>query len=548
MSSEEVRKDRVCLGVAPECEFGRVEPLLSAIRGFLPVDFEPVGGAYLPDHIAGVIVLGDDGGGASHAGGGPVPKLLVAPRTGAATVRRSRDVELRALPSLDPCLRGRRMEDSDVVSFVPLAQETGDEIVGLMEGQPFWLRRGIGRTRTDLVALDLPAMAEGYRLFDYFQPGRFVRLLPLLEFIRTRTAEVDLDHGFFRACFVFDDPNLIRPRFGCLSFRELASHARAHGYHASIAMVPMDAAKAGNEAVEIFRANSAQLSLLIHGNDHTHLELLRCCSDSERHALLAEALRRIEVLEQRHGLVVDRVMEPPHGVVARAMFPAMAALGFESALTTFQHLLHFEPLEPWSRHLGMDISEVMPGGMATIPRIRMLPDWKTAVVLAGHHQDAAEGLEFLAELAQLVAGFGSVRWLSPSGIARSNFKVRRDGTRLWVKAYQRRVSVSIPDAVDQLIVERAWVASDESERLTVESQTDGHLFSAVQGRVSSALQVRAGDTVDIRSFFGQPLSAGEIRPPRWRPWPVARHFLTGTRDRLYPWLHPLAASIKRLSC
>ncbi|MEI8139859.1 MAG: hypothetical protein WCI03_08330 [bacterium] len=541
-------KKRVCMGVAPDLGFKRVQSLLRAISELFPVDFVPVGEACHAAIIKGIIELRGDGVDGCVAGVVNVPRLLYDPGTGAATIRRSPKVEFRALSSLNTCLRGQCMEDSDVSSFIPLAPVEGGEIVGSMEGCAFWIRQGSGQSSTDVVALDLPTLGAGGQLLDYFQPGRFVRLLPLLEFIRVRTSKVDWDPGPFRACFVFDDPSLVRPRFGCLDFRELASHARAYGYHAAIAMVPLDAVHAGNEAVEIFRKNPKHLSLIVHGNDHTYLELVNCSSDGGRLALLAQALRRIEAFERCHGMVVDRVMEPPHGGVARAMFPAMAALGFEAALTTAHHLFHFDPMESWPCCLGMDMAEVMPGGIATIPRIRMLPDWRTAavlagflrqpIVIAGHHQDVAEGFGFLAEFAQMVAGFGPVRWLSPTGIARTNFKVRREGSCLLVKTYQRRVFVLIPDGVDQIMVERAWVTENESERLTVESRATVPMFSGVCGRVSPSFQVNTGDTLDIKSFFRQPVSAQEIPPPPRRLWPVARRLLTGTRDHCYSWLYP----------
>lgn len=545
MTTEEMKQNRVCLGVAPELFFRRVSSLLGAISELWPVDFVPVDAACPPSHIAGIIVQGNDEIDDCDVRAVNLPRILFRLGAGTAIVRRSKIVEFRALASLDPCLRGQSMEDSDVVSFIPLVAGAGDEVVGTMEGQPFWLRRGVGQASVDVIALDLPQLPEGWRFLDYFQPGRFVRLLPLLEFVRTRTADVDWDAGPFRACFVFDDPNLVRSRFGCLDFCELARHARTYGYHAAIAMVPLGAGHADNKTVEIFRANPRHLSVIIHGNDHTNLELFNCRSDRGRVALLAQALRRIEAFERRYGVSVDRVMEPPHGVVARAIFPAMAALGFEAALTTSRHLIHFDPMESWSRCLGMDMAEVMPGGIATIPRIRMLSDWRTAailagflrqpIVIAGHHYDASGGLGFLAEFTQLVAGFGAARWLSLSDMARTNYKLRRVGSCLIVKTYQRYVIVQVPESVDHLVVERAWISNDECERLTVESQSAGPGFSCVCGGVSPGVKVRPGDRLDIRSYFGQPLSAGEIPPPRRRLWPVARLLLTTTRDRLYPW-------------
>ncbi|MSR64387.1 MAG: hypothetical protein EXS18_01240 [Verrucomicrobiae bacterium] len=521
--------------------------MLTAIGELFPVEFETFDEGQISRHYEGVIVLNGDRAAVAAARTAQIPALLIELGTRTSITRRSTTVEFGSQRSLDSCLRSQQLDDSDVESFVPLSPQSDDEIIGQMEGRPFWLRRGTGRTSLDVVALALPALADGDRLLDYFHPDRFVRLLPLLHFMRHRTAAIDWDPVPFRACFVFDDPDLVNLRYGCLDYCELARHARECGYHAAVAMVPLSAGRACPRAVELFRANPTQLSLLIHGNNHTGFELLRCYTDTERKALLAQALRRIEEFERHFRTEVDHVMEPPHGVISRAMFPSLAALGFESAMTTFEKLVKFEPSEPWPMHFGMDMAEVMPGGIATTPRIRMLPNWRTAavlagflrqpIVIAGHHQDAVDGLDFLEEFARLVAGFGPVRWLSPAGIARSNFKMRRRESCLRVKAYQRHICLPIPDGVDQLIMERVWLTRGEHEHLTVESPVGARRFSGNCGRQSQPLPVRSGETIVVRSLFGQLLTPGDIPPPPRSLWPTIRRRMTETRDRCYPWFH-----------
>ena len=73
---------------------------------------------------------------------------------------------------------------------------------------------------------------------DLLRPGRFLELLPLAHFLQMVTDAVPTE---LRACFVIDDPNLHALRYGHISYPALAQHAEEHGYHAAMAMIPLDA-------------------------------------------------------------------------------------------------------------------------------------------------------------------------------------------------------------------------------------------------------------------------------------------------------------------
>ena len=93
--------------------------------------------------------------------------------------------------------------------------------------------------------------------------------------------------------------NLRRDRYGCIDFHALARSARERNYHASVALIPLDASRVGREAATIFRDNPQNLSILIHGNNHINFELARDYPAAEQLAILAEARRRMLGLANR---------------------------------------------------------------------------------------------------------------------------------------------------------------------------------------------------------------------------------------------------------
>ncbi len=74
------------------------------------------------------------------------------------------------------------------------------------------------------------------------------------------------------------------------------------------------------------------------------------------------------------------------------------------------------------------------------------------IVLYGHHDDVAGGLEPLARAAAAVNRLGDVRWCSLSDIATSNHGVRIDGARATVRMHANRALVALPGDVEELVV------------------------------------------------------------------------------------------------
>jgi len=336
---------------------------------------------------------------------------------------------------------------------------------------------------------------------------------------------------------MFDDPNLRWRSYGFIDYRGLLAHADEHGYHAAMATIPLDGARAHRPTAELFARRPDRLSLLVHGNDHVRQELHALRDPGRALAVAAQASRRIARFEQRTGVRVDRVMTPPHGLCSEAMTRALGAVGFDA-------LCAEHPL-PWSDGLPPEhmLASWRPAefvdGCAVIPRmpidssaasIALRAFLDHPLVIYGHHGDVAEGLDRLASIAALVNGVGDVRWCSTGEIAASNRSLRVDGARAALQPMSRRLQVRLPEAVRELVVE-------EPEDLREQGALTG--WSVDAGAVvpfGRSATVPAGATVTVRLHGHGDVDPLRIPAPAWRPRPKLRRVAAQARDRALPLL------------
>jgi hypothetical protein len=143
------------------------------------------------------------------------------------------------------------------------------------------------------------------------------------------TSEVGWEPPPTRATFIVDDPNLHWWSYGFVDFRRIADDAREQGYHLAVATIPLDAWLVHPGVARVFRERRDELSLLLHGNDHTRGELEWPPTAEDATVVVAEALRRIHVLERRARLGVSRLMVAPHNRCSEQVMRAMVRTGFE---------------------------------------------------------------------------------------------------------------------------------------------------------------------------------------------------------------------------
>ena len=519
------------------------ERLLTALERAFPVNFEQVDSVD-PNEIDGLLVLGAvpppdtrDAlprlmlpGGCGF--GGQQDGFAIA--SGETTPVALADESVLARP-----LRGRAIPES-VVAEEPGLAHSGGGVLARAHGRPVWWQIGDATAALSVSAYPLAGLREGEALRDHLRVGRFMGLLPLVHFLGLVLGAEGWRLPPLRAAFVIDDPNLHWPSYGFLKYGELVAHAVRHGYHVALATVPIDGWRADRRAASLLARNTSVLSLVMHGNDHVTSELARLSTDAQAQPVIAQALRRVAALERRSGVPVDRVMTPPHGACSEAALRAMFRLGIEAVSVA--------PIFP--RHAGMPAStplagwhpaELVAGGLSVLPRhpldasreeLALRAMLGQPLILYGHHEDFAEGLDLLARAASEIDGLGDVRWGPLGGIARGSYATRRLGETLLVRMHARRIAVEVPAGVRTLrVLLQEPVGGAAGHRLTHVGGSVGIAFRDGVG-ASEPLAIDGPTRIDLTLAPDRPLSPAEVSAPSARLWPWIRRALAEGQDRV----------------
>ncbi len=449
---------------------------------------------------------------------------------------------------------GQTLLDVDVKEFIPLSLFPGDEPVASKAGHVLWIYRTENRSGVDFVAVGPPKLADDQYLSEYLQPGQFMRLLPLFHFLREVTKDIAWTPPPLRAYIMFDDPNLHASSYGYINYRDLVRHASVHNYHVGLATIPVDAWHVHSKTARLFRENPSRVSLLIHGNNHTYVELVSAESDHEKLGILAQALRRIEKFEKNSGLEVSRVMAAPHSACSEDMLHLMLQLGYEAACIPWDSFFHYNPDHRWNPTTGLDVADFQGCGLPIMTRIRLrpdwnpqlkcYPDWKTGIILSaflsqpiiliGHHQDACGGMELLAEVASTINRLGNVVWTDLKGITRSNYMTRLVGGVLRIKMYSRRIVVQVPEGIEEMSVERPWMAGEGETEMLLCKRVGKETLKLTAGKVTMGIPVQPLETIELATVPNTTLRHADLPSPPFRLWPIVRRLMTEGRDRVLP--------------
>lgn len=506
------------IGVLPPGEIRRRQRLFEALEQLLPVRFAGgcaeadaclcFGAGDTPDGLPTLTLLIDE----APAEEKPVPAQLMA--------------------GVDHRLRDRTLEEHRL-GAVHLPNAEG-EVLASRDAEALWTRCGPAQTAA-LAPLEL---ASGEPLRDRLHPGRWLALLPLVQFLREVSRDVAWTPPPPRATFLFDDPNLHWTSYGFLRFAELAAAAREHRYHVAFATVPIDAWFAHPTAARTFRENPRQLSLLMHGNDHLTRELAQPRETPGHYALLGQALRRIEAFEKRSGVPVARVMAAPHGVCSEEMARAMLAFDFEGVTISRPYPWLARPPAHWLEAppgsgalVGIRPGELVAGGLPVLLRTTLQHSEADLVlrafldqplIVSGHHDDLASGLAPLHDIAASVNRIEGLRWGSLTEIAHAGYSSRLEGGVLRVKAHSRALTVELPADASAIAVE------PPPEELADRLLLDG-------GPASFGREIPLGPgRHELGITRRDPIDPGAVPMRRGRPWSLARRIATEGRDRLQP--------------
>lgn len=517
--------------------------LLDALGQLYPVEFKRVPPGVFDGLDAAIVFDGNIAAGLAAAANG-LPTLVLGKEREKQAVSGSQPVLFGETEDLEACLRNQVMAEKDGIGGCSIPCEAGDQVLAASGENAIWVKRPRGSGSCQLTAVPPPSLGKGEYLFEHLNGRRFMGLLPLMHFLRQVVKDVDWKSPAPRACFVFDDPSLYWHSYGFLDYRALAAHSVRHNYFASVATIPLDAWWVNRRVAETLRSFHPRLSLLIHGNNHTYRELVSQRNGATPLAIAAQALQRVAGLERRHGVSVSRIMEAPHGAVGKSFFAPLLALNYEAALTSTELLVQHNPQTTWPASVGMDMSEILGAGLPALPRIKMSADWKNEVllaaflgrpiILAGHHQDAADQLQLLAEFAGVINSLPAATWASPQDIIRSNYKKFRNGNALFLKLYSRAVHFEAPTGVNEIFINRPWVGTEGAGETLVIKSGGGELLRAAGMELVGPISVSDGQPLDIASLPANPVDFRSVKTSGARCWPVTRKVMMEIRDRIAP--------------
>jgi hypothetical protein len=489
------------VAIVPAAARGSLRELLRALEEAFPVRFVDTPGT----DARAVVVLP---GGTRPALPG-VPCLVYA-GAGEEAAGAEFEVRMSRFAGLHRALRGQQLTERGRRAPAALAVPARAEVLAVAAGRPAWVREAGG---TETVSGAPAELGPGEFLRDHLTAGRFWSLLPLVELLRRVCADRSRATAPVRACFILDDPNVRFSSYGYVSYPALARDAREHGYHVAIATIPLDLLLPGRRAAAVFRDNPGQLSLVVHGNDHVHRELVHDGGPERADRLVAAALARVARFERRAGVRVERVMCPPHGACSADTLAALFRQGFRALAASRPF-----PWDGFAGHGDWRLGGWLPaqlagGGLPVISRYALAGSTDDVVfrallgqpvVLYGHHADLREGLEPLRAAAARVATLGDVEWTSLAAIARGNAVVRDD---------------------------------DGEATGLVQVTVDGEVRPVEPGP-NTAVTFAQNGRGDLRIRIDPPVPPVPATLADWRPraWPLARRAMTEARDRALPLL------------
>jgi len=378
----------------------------------------------------------------------------------------------------------------------------------------------------------------------------FSGLVPVLFFLRS--CGVDLPGVPLRwANWIIDDPNL-RPKYGFLDLKGLVRCIRETGAAASIAFIPWNHKRTSREIVDLFKANWPQLSICVHGCDHTGAEFsTKTMSDAM--PLIDLAMRRMRRLESETALKWEQVMVFPQGRFSGEAMRALRASEMFAAVNT--ELLDCQTGE------GVKGTELLKPAITSFggfPLFMRRPAEDSSAnfaldlllgkpcLVVTHHQYFENGLNSLrSSLETLNALEPELTWTNLEHGILSTYSVgteSKDG--VWVRLYGAR-TVFLPQSDEAVLVSKAET-DPETVKIFVDGipvparSADGDVQFVLEGRRNVAITIEARSSVHPQP---QPEQSA-----KYRLKVMARRYLTEMRDNYlcrFPKLTARAASLQQ---
>ncbi len=528
----------ISIAIVPGEAMSQYPRLLSALEEAYPVRFVGVAGDRGAEQMGAVVVLP----------GGRAPEHLMVPCLVLEASREARDVhpyrvEMSRSVQLDRALIGQELIEHASPRPAGIEVGPGHDVLASVAGKAVWscgtTEHGVLREHA---CASLTELADHDYLRDHLTAGRFWSLLPLAHFLKRLTVDPVRRRQPHAACLVIDDPNVRFPSYGYVDFSLLGRDAREHGYHVSVATIPLDLVLPGRRGLQAFREHSKELSLTVHGSDHLHHELQRCRGTPEADRIIRTAEARVRRFEARAGFRIERVMCPPHGRCGPDALAALFRWNYDGLAAAYPFPWDgFRDQQAW-RLGGWLPAQLACGGLPVLPRHPLGASLDDLVfraflhqplIVYCHHTDFRDGLGSVHSAAARVAELGEVSWMSLEAIARANAVISVDGAVTTVMTFSRDLRILRPEADSLRIAIPRIFGGGQATRVEVDGRRlDAEFDASREGFV--AVPDRSGGELRVRLEARSSPATVDLPDQRPKAWPLARRAMTEARDRAMP--------------
>jgi len=532
------------VSVYPRREFETRQRLFSALASAFDVDFvlsDVPPGPELP-----AIIFSDSADAAPHSG----PTLSIYPTKKLDAPEPFSLKFSPAIPETRP-FHTSLLTEKRVWAPRALAPVPGEQIIATLDGGPVWLQTSEKENihtshfalRTSYRASCAPEeLPPNSALADHLTDENGFGLLPLVVFLRSVCG---ISIPPIRASFIVDDPNIRSGSYGCINFAALAAEARRSHFHISFATIPIDFWMSLRKMAKFFVESGDVLSLLLHGNNHTHAELNSQPNREAELRLVRQMIARTNRFEKKNHLNISRIVAPPHGMCSRSMLSALRTGGLDAVVVSRpspwrvqseeRELVDGNVLQGW---LPADYVDGMPilNRRKILTNIRFLAFLGKPIIPYFHHDDFSGGYGTLVDFASQINALGDVQWGSMENCAHSNYLTTIEGSLLRVMPFSRTVRVHLPEGIDRMQIS---LPSDGTLFTETVAAIGGHEYSfSIRDSwgTTEEISVKPGEViVQLRDRI--PIKLPEIPWYSAPPRAYLRRLLTEVRDRVYPFWH-----------
>jgi len=360
----------------------------------------------------------------------------------------------------------------------------------------------------------------------------FSGLAPLLFFLRRCGARPQ--NSFRWAHWVIDDPGL-KPRYGFLNMAELDRAIRDSDAAASIAFIPWNHKRTSPRIVDLFRRSWPQLSICVHGCDHTGSEFsTRTLSQARK--LVNLAMERMNAMAKKTSLTFERIIVFPQGEFSGEAMRALRQSEMVAAVNT--ELLDCQTKDGVRGEELLKPAVLSFGGFPLFMRRKAEDDLAEFALdllldkpclIVTHHQYFEGGLE------QLRSKVRALRSLQPDmtwtnlekGIAGTYSRSASSNRESTIRLYSTRTAVE-PCNGDVLLFRKR---ETEPDGVQVFVNSEPVPFSFADGDITFSVKTNSNAPlkVDILGIADKSVPV-ESHSAKYRIKVAARRYLTEWRD------------------